>query len=63
MKNPLKIYAETPEEVEALARSYAAHGIRTAEDFAAYCRPPAWLFALSAVVFAAFLGALACVIL
>lgn len=26
--------------IEALARSYAAHGIKTAADVAAYCRPP-----------------------
>lgn len=59
MKNPLKIYATTDAEREAVARSYAAHNIKTAEDFAAYCRPPRSFLVLLAVVFGVIAGAFA----
>lgn len=58
MKNPFKIYATTDAEREAVARSYAAHGIKTAEDFAAYCRPPTYLLGLLAVVLGLLAGVL-----
>lgn len=44
--------------IDALARSYAAHNIRTAADVAVYCRPSFWL-RLSLAVVLGVLGGLA----
>lgn len=59
MRKYFKTYATTDAEREAVARSFAAHNIKTAEDFAAYCRPSRSFLVLLAVVFGVIAGAFA----
>ena len=59
MRKYFKTYATTDAEREAVAQSLAAHNIRTAEDFAAYCRPPRALLVALAIVSGVSAGAFA----